>query len=61
MRDVDAARANNIPTVPSTIGIELKTNPFLRADSPDLQKTIGLAGRDYVEVFAETRRLKDNF
>ncbi|MEQ8807136.1 MAG: hydroxyacylglutathione hydrolase C-terminal domain-containing protein [Rhodospirillales bacterium] len=47
--------------MPSTIGIELKTNPFLRADSPDLQKTIGLAGRDYVEVFAETRRLKDNF
>ncbi|MEQ9560228.1 MAG: hydroxyacylglutathione hydrolase [Rhodospirillales bacterium] len=61
MQDVDAARAKNIPTVPSTIGIELKTNPFLRADSPDLQKTIGLAGRDYVEVFAETRRLKDNF
>ena len=61
MQDVDAARAKNIPTVPSTIGIELKTNPFLRADSPNLQKTIGLAGRDYVEVFAETRRLKDNF
>lgn len=61
MADVDAARARNAPTVPSTIGIELKTNPFLRADSTALQQTIGLAGGDYVSVFAETRRLKDNF
>ncbi len=61
MADVDAARARNVPTVPSTIGIELKTNPFLRADSPALQQTIGLTGGDYVSVFAETRRLKDNF
>ncbi len=61
MQDVDAARAKNIPTVPSTIGIELATNPFLRADSADLQKTIGMMGKDYVTVFAETRQLKDNF
>ncbi|MEQ8226920.1 MAG: hydroxyacylglutathione hydrolase [Rhodospirillales bacterium] len=61
MKDVDAARAKNIPTVPSTIGIELETNPFLRADSPDLQKTIGMTGQDYVSVFAETRQRKDTF
>ncbi|PIW28071.1 MAG: hydroxyacylglutathione hydrolase [Rhodospirillales bacterium CG15_BIG_FIL_POST_REV_8_21_14_020_66_15] len=61
MKDVDAARARNVPTVPSTIGIELKTNPFLRADSSDLQRTIGMSGRDYVTVFAETRRRKDSF
>ena len=61
MNEVDAARAKNIPTVPSTIGDELKTNPFLRADSADLQRTIGMLGRDYVDVFAETRHRKDNF
>ncbi|MEK9672198.1 MAG: hydroxyacylglutathione hydrolase [Rhodospirillaceae bacterium] len=61
MKDVDAARAKNIPTVPSTIGDELATNPFMRSDSPGLQKAIGMAGAGYVDVFAETRQRKDNF
>ena len=61
MEDVAAARAKNIPTVPSTIAIELKTNPFLRADQPGLQKAIGMPGGDYVSVFAETRARKDRF
>ena len=38
---------------------ERATNPFLRPDSPDLQATIGMPGGDLVDVFAETRRLKD--
>ena len=29
--------------------------------SDDLQNNIGLKGADLVEVFAETRRRKDNF
>ena len=58
---IDDARAKGEFTVPSTIGLEKATNPFLRPDSPDLQKTIGLDGADLVEIFAETRRLKDNF
>ena len=61
MKEVDAARERGEPTVPSTIGQELKTNPFLRSDSPDLQRTIGMTGGDYVEVFAETRHRKDVF
>lgn len=61
MAAVDAARARNEPTVPSTMALERATNPFLRPDSGDLQRTIGLTGHDVVEVFAETRRLKDNF
>jgi len=61
MASVDAARSRNEPTVPSTMALERATNPFLRPDSDDLQRTIGLAGHDVVEVFAETRRLKDNF
>ncbi len=61
MQRVDVARAKGEPTVPSTIGEELKTNPFLRSDSPDLQRTIGMSGGDYVAVFAETRLRKDTF
>jgi hydroxyacylglutathione hydrolase len=61
MREIDRMRDNGIPTVPSTLGEELSTNPFLRPDSPDLQRTIGLEGADLTSVFARTRELKDNF
>ena len=61
MRQVNAARAQGKPTVPSTIGLERATNPFLRPDSPDLQATIGMDGTDLVDVFAKTRQMKDTF
>lgn len=60
-QQIDELRAQGIATVPTTIGLERETNPFVRADSDDLQKTIGLRGAEPVAVFAETRRLKDNF
>lgn len=60
-REIDAARAQDRPTVPSTLGEELATNPFLRADQPALAANVGLAGSEPVAVFAEVRRRKDNF
>ncbi|MGI9291797.1 MAG: hydroxyacylglutathione hydrolase [Gammaproteobacteria bacterium] len=59
--EIDSLRAANKPTVPSTIGLERRTNPFMRPDSRDLRETIGLVDGTDVEVFAETRKLKDNF
>jgi hydroxyacylglutathione hydrolase len=61
MAVVDAKRARNEPTVPSTLAEERATNPFLRPDSPLLQKTVGMVGDDPVDVFAETRARKDSF
>ncbi|MED5357118.1 MAG: hydroxyacylglutathione hydrolase C-terminal domain-containing protein, partial [Pseudomonadota bacterium] len=40
---------------------ERETNPFVRPMSENLQATIGLSGADFVSVFAETRKRKDNF
>jgi hydroxyacylglutathione hydrolase len=54
-------RAAGQPTVPSTIGEERATNPFLRAASAGLRATIGLPDAADVEVFAKTRALKDAF
>jgi hydroxyacylglutathione hydrolase len=48
-------------TVPSLLNLELKTNPFLRADDPALQASIGMSGNKPVEVFATIREWKDNF
>jgi hydroxyacylglutathione hydrolase len=61
MCEVDAARANGAPTIPSTIGLEKKTNPFLRPDSPEIRNSLGMEDADNVAVFAELRRRKDNF
>lgn len=60
-RQIDELRREGKPTVPTTIGLEKATNPFLRPQSPNLQETVGLEGADLVDVFAKTRELKDNF
>jgi hydroxyacylglutathione hydrolase len=60
-RDIDAKRARGEWTVPTTIGLEKATNPFLRAASPTLRATLGMPSASDVEVFAETRKRKDNF
>lgn len=61
MQEVARIRANGQPTVPSTIALERETNPFLRADSAELRKTLGLADAGVIDVFAETRKRKDSF
>jgi hydroxyacylglutathione hydrolase len=58
---IDAARARGEATVPSLLGEEKETNPFLRADVPAVQAAVGLAGGDPVAVFAEVRHRKDVF
>jgi len=59
--EVEAMTRKRQPTVPSLLGLEKETNPFLRADDPALAASLGLAGAPPEEVFAEIRRLKDVF
>ncbi|TDK41305.1 hydroxyacylglutathione hydrolase [Antarcticimicrobium luteum] len=61
LRDIAAARAAGRPTVPSTLALELATNPFLRAGDPGIQKHLGMDGADPAAVFAEIRGRKDRF
>ncbi len=61
LEEVTALRAQDRPTVPTTLELEKRTNPFLRPDSEHLQQTIGLSGAPIVDVFARTRALKDSF
>lgn len=55
---VKAARCRCEATVPSSLGLEKQTNPFLRWDHPDLET---VQGQDAVETFARIRGLKDQF
>ena len=58
---VSALRHSGKATVPSTLGEEKRTNPFLRADSAELKATLNMSKATDVEVFAETRHRKDLF
>ena len=56
---IDKARSEGRPTVPTTLSRELATNPFLRADDVALQARWGGGGA--VATFAALRAAKDNF
>jgi hydroxyacylglutathione hydrolase len=61
MKTVAAQRAKGEPTAPSSIGLEKRTNPFLRTASAEIRATLKMATADDVSVFAEIRRRKDAF
>lgn len=59
--EIEKLRANGNATLPTTIGEELATNPFLRASDPAIRKLLGMEDDSDAEVFAEIRKRKDNF
>jgi hydroxyacylglutathione hydrolase len=62
---VAALRRSDTPSLPSTLAVERRINPFLRCDEPTVREAAGrraaqpLASR--VDVFAAVRRWKDEF
>lgn len=54
-------RAAGEPTVPSHLAEELATNPFIRANRPEVKAALGMEDASDAEVFAEIRTRKDNF
>ena len=61
VEEIARLREQGLPTVPTSIGLERQTNPFVRPQSTNLQQTIDRVGSDPVDIFAETRKRKDNF
>ncbi|MBV9394389.1 MAG: hydroxyacylglutathione hydrolase [Methylobacteriaceae bacterium] len=59
--EVEEMRKQGKPTLPTTIALETATNPFLRAEDPDVQKAVGMEGADPVAVFTELRERKNKF
>jgi hydroxyacylglutathione hydrolase len=58
---VSNQRAKGEMTCPTTIGDELATNPFMRPDSPEIRRVLGMEKATDAEVFAELRTRKNNF
>lgn len=59
--EITAARIEGKPTVPSDLGVEKRTNPFLRADVPALQAAQNITNADPVDVFTKVRKARDSF
>jgi hydroxyacylglutathione hydrolase len=57
--EIFAMRERGEPTVPTTIGLEKATNPFLRA--PKLAERVGAAGEPDYKAFGAVRAAKDVF
>jgi hydroxyacylglutathione hydrolase len=61
LSDMRETRKAGRPTVPSTIGEERLTNPFLRAIDPEMGAAIGMPNASAVELFTDLRKRKNGF
>jgi hydroxyacylglutathione hydrolase len=61
--EINALRKRGESTVPSQLGVEKRTNPFLRCDfSEEIRKNVGVvAGDSDADAFGKVRRAKDTF
>ena len=54
-------RSKNLPTIPSSLEEELKSNIFLRCDQNDLKIKLNMKNEEDFKVFRKVRDLKDIF
>lgn len=59
--EVELLRKDKQPTLPSSIGTELETNPFLRCHIAEIQLASGIENHNPIEVFSSIRRLRNNY
>ena len=59
LAEVKAARSRNEATIPSNLGVEKQTNPFLRWDDLGLRSTV--KAEDEIQTFARLRGMKDHY
>jgi hydroxyacylglutathione hydrolase len=60
-KEVSAMRKRGEMTCPVNLSDELKANPYLRCDSPEIRKVLGMEQASDLEVFTEIRTRKNNF
>lgn len=59
--EIAAVRKKGAPTVPASLELEKRTNPFLRVADTAFRTELGMADLPAAQVFAEMRRRKDAF
>ena len=61
IKDIKEKSKKKIPTIPSTINDELKSNIFLRSDNKEIKTNLGINNSTSLTTFSKLRDLKDNF
>ncbi|MFD2236665.1 hydroxyacylglutathione hydrolase [Aureimonas populi] len=61
VRQVEDLRVAHKATLPVSLKKEKRTNPFLRADDPELASAFGMEGANAQEIFAALRGKRDGF
>ena len=60
-KEINSKLKNNLATIPTTIGEEIKTNIFLRCGNNHIKQGLNLKDSTDQEVFSKLRELKDKF
>ena len=61
INDIKKKLNNNQPTIPTTLGEELKSNIFLRSDNFKIKNNLNMNTGSSLDTFSKLRDLKDNF
>jgi hydroxyacylglutathione hydrolase len=59
--EVARLRRNNKASLPTSIGLELKTNPFLRCNQHTIIKNAKVEKDDELSVFSKIRTLRNHY
>ncbi|AGA65119.1 Hydroxyacylglutathione hydrolase [Liberibacter crescens BT-1] len=59
--EIETLRKKNALTIPTTLSLEKKTNPFLRTSDPEIRKKLNMEDKSDQEIFITLRNLKDIF
>jgi hydroxyacylglutathione hydrolase len=60
-QQVQALRTQHLPSLPSTIELELQTNPFLRCQQATIIKNLQTKNKDELTIFTALRILRNHY
>ncbi|MSP86229.1 MAG: hydroxyacylglutathione hydrolase [Methylotenera sp.] len=60
-KETQKLRDLNLPSLPSTIALELASNPFLRCQSNEIQSTLALKNVSALAIFSRIRELRNHY
>ena len=60
-QQVKQLRQQNLPSLPTTIGLELSTNPFLRCNEVEIWQNSQAKNKDELSVFTVIRSLRNHY
>jgi hydroxyacylglutathione hydrolase len=61
VKECESLRAMGKFTIPTSLASEKACNPFLRPESPEIQRYVHAEGKEPWEIFGATRESKDDF